>query len=122
MKRLGSHIRFLLSVVSVVSLCSLGYGQLVPNLGGQRAGISAFQFLKLGVGGRGVAMGESFVAVANDASALYWNPAGLVQFTDNQAIASHTEQYRCPVAETTMSVRRLRARVDEDGYTQRPAS
>ncbi len=66
-------------------------GQLVPNLGGQRAGISAFQFLKIGVGARGVAMGESFVAVANDASALYWNPAGLVQFTDNQAIASHTE-------------------------------
>ncbi len=65
--------------------------QLVPNLGGQRAGISAFQFLKIGVGARGVAMGESFVAVANDASALYWNPAGLVQFADNQIIASHTE-------------------------------
>jgi long-subunit fatty acid transport protein len=65
--------------------------QLVPNLGGQRAGISAFQFLKLGVGARGVAMGESFVAVANDASALYWNPAGLVQFNENQAVASHTE-------------------------------
>ncbi len=63
----------------------------MPNLGGQRAGISAFQFLKIGVGARGVAMGESFVAVANDASALYWNPAGLVQFTDNQALVSHTE-------------------------------
>jgi long-subunit fatty acid transport protein len=36
-------------------------------------------------------MGESFVAVANDASALYWNPAGLVQFADDQAIAAHTE-------------------------------
>ncbi len=66
-------------------------GQLVPNLGGQRAGISAFQFLKLGVGARGVAMGESFVAVANDASALYWNPAGLVQFAGDQALVSHTD-------------------------------
>ena len=65
--------------------------QLVPNLGGQRAGISAFQFLKIGVGARGVAMGESFVAVANDASALYWNPAGLVQLPENQVIAAHTE-------------------------------
>ena len=36
-------------------------------------------------------MGESFVAVANDVSALYWNPAGLTQFTTNQAMASHTE-------------------------------
>ena len=66
-------------------------GQLVPNLGGQRAGISAYQFLKIGVGARGVAMGESFVASATDASALYWNPAALVQFTDDQAIAAHTE-------------------------------
>jgi long-subunit fatty acid transport protein len=67
------------------------HAQLVPNLGGQRAGISAFQFLKLGIGGRGSAMGESFVAVANDVSALYWNPAGLVQFSDDQVMASHTE-------------------------------
>ena len=36
-------------------------------------------------------MGESFVAIANDASALFWNPGGLVQFSDNQAIAAHTE-------------------------------
>lgn len=73
-------------------LCVMvGFAQLVPNLGGQRAGISAFQFLKIGVGARGVAMGESFVAVANDASALFWNPAGLVQFDQNEIIAAHTE-------------------------------
>jgi long-subunit fatty acid transport protein len=34
-------------------------------------------------------MGEAFVAVANDASALYWNPAGLVQFKDDQLLLSH---------------------------------
>jgi len=66
------------------------HAQLVPNLGGQRAGISAFQFLKIGVGARGVAMGESFVAIANDASALYWNPAGLTQTAENELFASHT--------------------------------
>lgn len=75
----------------MVFLTMPSYSQLVPNLGGQRAGISAFQFLKLGVGARGVAMGESFVAVANDVSALFWNPAGLVQFPEDQAMASHTE-------------------------------
>ena len=81
-----------IALVAALSLCAHRMqAQLVPNLGGQRVGISAFQFLKLGAGARGVAMGESFVAVANDASALYWNPAGMVQFNQDQVIASHTE-------------------------------
>lgn len=76
----------------LTALCAvLAPAQLVPNLGGQRAGISAFQFLKIGVGARGVAMGEAFVAVVNDASALYWNPAALSQFPQDQAIVAHTE-------------------------------
>lgn len=85
-------LRINIAVVIGGLLCgSVAEAQLMPNLGGQRVGISAFQFLKVGVGPRAVAMGESFVAVANDASALFWNPAGLVQFPADQAIASHTE-------------------------------
>ncbi len=33
-------------------------------------------FLDLGIGARGMAMGGAYVAVANDGSAFYWNPAG----------------------------------------------
>jgi len=81
-----------LSAALVVFLfVSTVHAQLVPNLGGQRVGISAFQFLKIGAGARGVAMGEAFVAVANDASALYWNPAGLSEVPENQALVAHTE-------------------------------
>jgi hypothetical protein len=65
--------------------------QLFPVLGGQRAGISTAQFLKIGVGGRASALGDAFVAIANDASALYWNPAGLVQFDENQIMFSHNQ-------------------------------
>ncbi len=63
--------------------------QLFPILGGQRAGISTAQFLKIGVGGRAAALGESFVAISDDASALYWNPAGLAQFKTDEVIFSH---------------------------------
>jgi len=38
---------------------------------------SAAQFLKLGAGARATAMGDAFTAMADDASALYWNPAGI---------------------------------------------
>jgi Type IX secretion system protein PorV len=65
--------------------------QLFPVLGGQRAGISTAQFLKIGVGGRASALGDAFVAIANDASALYWNPAGLSQFQDNEIFFSHNK-------------------------------
>ena len=40
-------------------------------------GTAGFQFLKLGVGARPVAMGSAYTAVADDANALFWNPAGL---------------------------------------------
>ncbi|MEJ2194869.1 MAG: PorV/PorQ family protein [Ignavibacteriaceae bacterium] len=63
--------------------------QLIPNLGGQRAGISTAQFLKIGVGARASALGDAFIAIANDVSALYWNPAGLVQFKSDEIMFAH---------------------------------
>ncbi|HDQ45453.1 MAG TPA: hypothetical protein ENN17_08160 [bacterium] len=35
-------------------------------------------FLRYGTGGRALGMGRAFVAVADDASGVYWNPAGIV--------------------------------------------
>ena len=37
----------------------------------------AGEFLNLGVGARPLGMGGSFVAISDDATAAYWNPAGL---------------------------------------------
>lgn len=36
-----------------------------------------------------MAMGESFVAVANDVSAIFWNPAGLARLNSKELSASH---------------------------------
>ena len=72
---------------------SLMQAQLLPVLGAQRAGTATAQFLKIGVGARATAMGDAFVAVANDASALYWNPAGISQFQTNEIIVSQTNWF-----------------------------
>ena len=40
------------------------------------AGKYAADFLSIGVGARSAAMGNAYSALANDASAFYWNPAG----------------------------------------------
>ena len=78
-------------ILVLFSPISVIVAQLFPTLGGQRAGISTAQFLKVGVGGRATAMGDAFIAIADDASALYWNPAGIVFSKRNEIIFSHNE-------------------------------
>ncbi len=60
------------------------------SLGGQRVGTSSGNFLRIGMGAKAVAMGEAFVAVADDPSALYWNPAGMAGFQSREVLFSHT--------------------------------
>lgn len=38
-------------------------------------------YLKLGLGGRSIGMGRAYASVAEDVSAIYWNPAGLAQLS-----------------------------------------
>ncbi len=48
------------------------------------------EFLSWGAGARSLAMGNAFVAVSNDASATYWNPAGLGNIERQEAMMLHT--------------------------------
>ena len=82
-----------LIILFLSALTSNAFSQLLPNLGGQRTGTSSLQFLKIGNGARGTGMGESYVAVSDDISALAWNPAGLTQFSENGFMASHTQWF-----------------------------
>lgn len=45
-------------------------------------------FDTLEVGGRAAGLGDAFVSVADDASAITWNPAGLVQLPRHEALFS----------------------------------
>jgi long-subunit fatty acid transport protein len=45
--------------------------------------------LKIPVGPRAIAMGQAFVAVADDANAVYWNPAGLNQLGGSEITAQY---------------------------------
>lgn len=56
-----------------------------------KVGTTAAPFLGIGVGSRAIGMGGAFVAVADDASALYWNNAGIVQNRSNEVLLVHTE-------------------------------
>ena len=47
-------------------------------------GTSAANFLKIGIGARAQSMGGSYVAQADEVTALYWNPAGIVNIEGRQ--------------------------------------
>ncbi|MFN9582379.1 MAG: PorV/PorQ family protein, partial [Bacteroidota bacterium] len=52
------------------------------------------QFLMLGVGARAAGMGNASLASVSDATAAYWNPAGLTQISHNLEFAlMHNEQF-----------------------------
>lgn len=55
-----------------------------------KVGTTAAQFLGIGVGPRAMAMGSAFVALGDDASAMYWNPGALARMGHGQVMASHT--------------------------------
>jgi hypothetical protein len=50
-------------------------------------------FLSVGQGARANAMGEAFVAVADDSSALYWNSAGLTQLDSDELSTGVADRY-----------------------------
>ena len=56
-------------------------------------GIGAFSAFKNGIGARALAMGGAFVAVANDATAMLWNPAGLAQLDDTRLSGMSTDLF-----------------------------
>lgn len=90
----GSSLeRFVVKLISIVYFVSLSV--LLSLLWVSPAGADKFagEFLRLGVGARALGMGEAFVAVADDASAPYWNPAGLVFLPQRQVLFMHAEQF-----------------------------
>lgn len=75
-------------IIAAALLLALG-APAFAAFGGADKGTSGAQFLKLGVGARALGMGEAHAAVADDASALYWNPAGLLMIEKNSAVFMH---------------------------------
>lgn len=65
--------RILIVLVSAVGIFSSSSAYALGETGAQ--------FLKIGVGARACAVGEAYTALSDDATAIYWNPAGLAQLS-----------------------------------------
>jgi len=54
-------------------------------------GKTGLSFLKIGVDARAIGMGEAYTAITADASATYWNPAGLISAARSNVIFNHNQ-------------------------------
>lgn len=66
---------------------------IIQNMYAQSIAKYAGEFLSIGVGGRALGLGGSYVALANDASAGYWNPAALVRVDYPEVMLMHDERF-----------------------------
>jgi len=78
----------ILSVLVILGYLNL-HAQLLPNLGGQRAGLSALSFLKNDMSPRALAMGGASTALEGTAFSASNNPAGLATLENYNLALSH---------------------------------
>lgn len=58
--------------------------------GQNKVGTTAAPFLGIGAGPRAISMGGAFTALADDPTALYWNPSGISRMGRTEAFLEHT--------------------------------
>ncbi|NLH60298.1 MAG: PorV/PorQ family protein [Ignavibacteriales bacterium] len=61
------------------------------NFGQSKVGTTAANFLTIPVGSKATGMGGAFVAVANDATGLYWNPGSISWLERSEFNVSYSE-------------------------------
>ena len=76
MKKIYIYVRILFTLAMV-------YGV-------NKTGTTAAKFLSIGVGAKATGMGGAFTSIADDATAMYWNPAGLGFYNTKEVYFNHS--------------------------------
>ncbi len=87
MRRIHTIGRLALLVVTI-TVVSASMAQASWNAG---------NYLKLGVGARALGMGNAFVAVVDDATAVYWNPAAMTLSNKTRLFVSYANRFGADV-------------------------
>lgn len=76
--------RLLIIFLSGVLISTQTYSQVLPSFGNSRTGTAGLQFLKIAPDARSASLSGSYLAMCDDVSAVFWNPAALTHMDSNR--------------------------------------
>lgn len=79
---------YCLAIFICLTFTNIANSQSISNVG-----TSAAAFLELGVGARAASMGGAYVSIAQDATAMYWNPAGIGRVSELQVNFTYVDWF-----------------------------
>jgi hypothetical protein len=77
--------KVLIALIALLLSCSFLFADEVTKVG-----TTALGFLNIDVGSRAVAMGGAYVTIADDASAMFWNPSGIAGTNRVETLFHHS--------------------------------
>ncbi|MCP4413442.1 MAG: PorV/PorQ family protein, partial [Gammaproteobacteria bacterium] len=80
----------LLTAVLILFTSQIAFAQFDYGFDFSKAGTAGLQFLKIGVGAKHTGMGEASSSIVNDASSVFWNPAGLAWMEQSEVFLSYS--------------------------------
>lgn len=94
MKKLLTIITIMILTGSSISLYAVESNATSTSAGKyEKIGAAGSQFLKIGAGARGNAMGGAFGSVANDLTSITWNPAGVADIKTMSGNFAYTQWF-----------------------------
>ncbi len=79
--------------IKTITALFLTFSIAFAGLGGQRAGTSIFNFLKIDPSATSGGLGGAFTSIVSDASVIHWNPAVTVQLEGTSIALSHLDWF-----------------------------
>lgn len=88
------NLKIFYIIILLLCFFSLSSAQQTPFTSNvSNVGTTAAAFLNIGVGSRAVALGGAFTAIADGATALYWNPAGITRCERPEVTFTHNDWF-----------------------------
>lgn len=76
-------------IQKIILILLLGLCSVISAQEPYRVGTTTANFLEIGFGPAGNSMGDAFTSIANDVSAIYWNPAGLANIQSGEVMFAY---------------------------------